>query len=128
MPANAKTLLVVDDEPDFAAFVGRVARERGYRVTIVTDPRDFKAAYDSAKPDVIVVDIIMPEIDGLELVKWLANRQCAARLIIVTGYIDLYVRMAEALGVASGLRFERSMTKPVSYSDLCAGIPPAGAA
>lgn len=128
MSTCGKSLLVVDDEPDFAAFVGHVACERGYRVTIVTNPHDFKAAYGSGKPDVIVIDIIMPEIDGLELVKWLADRQCAAKLIVVSGYIDLYVRLAEALGVASGLRVERSLTKPISYSDLCAAIPPAGAA
>ena len=76
----------------------------------------------------IVVDIIMPAIDGLELTRWLADRQGAARLIILTGYIDLYVRLAEDLGAAAGLRLERSPTQPISRSDLCAAISLVGVA
>ncbi len=85
-------------------------------------------AYLSTKPNVIVVDIITPETDGLELIQWLAGRQCASKLIIVSSYIDLYVRLAQGLGAAAGLRIERSLSKPVSCADLCAALPPTRAA
>ena len=47
-------------------------------------------AYENFKPTTIVLDMIMPGIDGNELVLWLADKACAARLIIMTGYTPDY--------------------------------------
>jgi FixJ family two-component response regulator len=47
-------------------------------------------AYDSFRPTTIILDMIMPGMDGNELVLWLAQQKCTARLIIITGYTPDY--------------------------------------
>ena len=81
-----KRLLIVDDEPRFAAFVERVAEPLGYEVEVTNHGRDFQAAYRRKLPDIVVIDMVMPDIDGNELVLWLVEQHCAADVIIITGY------------------------------------------
>jgi FixJ family two-component response regulator len=70
--------------------VGLVARvfaeDLGYAVHVTTEVRAFIEAYDSFEPTTIVLDMIMPGMDGNELVLWLAKERCTARVIIITGY------------------------------------------
>ena len=114
----AKRLLIVDDEPKFATFVSKVAGRLGYDVEVTTHARDFQAAYERATPDTIVMDMVMPEIDGNELVLWLVERGCTADLIIITGYSPDYAVNARLLAEFKGLRSVTSLSKPVSVSRL----------
>jgi len=113
-----KRLLIVDDEPKFATFVSKIARRLGYDVEVTTHARDFQAAYERAIPDTIVMDMVMPEIDGNELVLWLVERGCKADLIIITGYSPDYAVNARLLAEFKGLRSVTSLSKPVSVSRL----------
>jgi len=113
-----RRLLVIDDEPDFAEFVGRVAQGVGYDVTVTNRAVDFKDAYDAVDPTVIVLDVVMPEVEGIELVQWLADRQCRAKILVVTGYNPHYSELAKVLGEAKGLSSVVTMTKPLHVADL----------
>jgi DNA-binding response OmpR family regulator len=117
MTEDAKRLLVVDDEPDFADFVKRTAEGIGYAVSALSDPNLFKDAYAEFKPDVIVLDMVMPDIEGIELVQWLAEQNCLARILIVTGYNPYYGKMALGLGEVRGLKVETHQ-KPISLATL----------
>jgi YesN/AraC family two-component response regulator len=64
-----------------------------------------------------VLDIIMPDVDGIELVQWLGERNCQAKVIVVTGYNPLYSEAAGPLGEAQGLTVT-TLLKPVSLADL----------
>lgn len=61
----AKRLLVMDDEADFCEIVRITATSLGYDVTVLTDPNEFKATCGHLKPDTIVLDVVMPNIDGV---------------------------------------------------------------
>ncbi len=50
--------------------------------------------YPRFRPDVIVLDMVTPEIDGIEVVQWLAANDYAAHFIVVTGYYPNYSKMA----------------------------------
>ncbi len=113
-----KRLLVMDDEVDFGEFVARVARNLNYEVEVVSESRFFKDTYQSFQPDVIVMDVVMPEVEGVELVQWLAGEDCRAHLIIVTGYDPQYATMVKVLGESKGLRSARTLTKPIRVADL----------
>ena len=63
-----KRLLICDDEPAFGRFVRNVAEDLGYEVRGTTDGRAFMEAYKSFKPTLIVLDMIMPGMDGNEIV------------------------------------------------------------
>jgi DNA-binding response OmpR family regulator len=113
-----KRLLVVDDEADFGAFVRRVAEKLDFEVVVTTNARAFKEIFHRFDPTVIVLDIVMPDTDGIELVQWLANMQCKARIIIISGFDPNYTRMADILGSAAGISSITRLTKPVTVADL----------
>ncbi|MBT4043426.1 MAG: response regulator [Rhodospirillaceae bacterium] len=117
MSEAGKRLLVMDDEPDFADFVKRTAEGLGYDVSALSDPNLFKNAYGAFQPDVIVLDMVMPDIEGIELVQWLAQQGCEARILVVTGYNPNYSKMALGLGEVGGLKVEPHQ-KPISLADL----------
>lgn len=114
----SKRLLIVDDEPRFATFVGKVAAPLGYDVEITTHGREFKRAYRDNIPDCIVLDMVMPEIDGNELILWLVKEECNADIIIITGFSPDYAVNARILAEFKGLRSVRTLSKPVSVAQL----------
>ena len=69
---SGKRLLAIDDEPDFMEIVRTVAEELGYEVKITDKADQFAEVYETLDPDVIVLDLVMPEVDGVELAQWLA--------------------------------------------------------
>jgi len=96
-------LLIIDDEIGFAKFVSRVASAIGYEVEITTRGEDFMAAVLRVPPDVIILDIVMPKMDGVELIQWLGARRSPARVIVVTGFNPHYAKMVEDFGTAYGM-------------------------
>lgn len=113
-----KRLLIVDDEPRFAAFVERVAEPLGYDVEVTNHGRDFQSAYRRSPPDIVIIDMVMPDIDGNELVLWLVEQRCAADIIIITSYHPDYAVNARLLAEFKGLRSVATLSKPVSVGRL----------
>jgi DNA-binding response OmpR family regulator len=115
---NRKRLLIVDDEPRFSAFVEKVAEPLGFDVETTNHGRDFKAAYQRERPDVVVIDMVMPDIDGNELILWLVEQRCAADILIITGFHPDYAVNARLLAEFKGLRSVATLSKPVSVARL----------
>ncbi len=115
---SAKRLLVVDDEPKFAAFVGKVAARLGYEVETTNHGREFQAAYRRKRPDTIIVDMVMPDIDGNELILWLVDQKCESDLIIITGFSPDYAVNARVLAEFKGLKSVTTLSKPVTVARL----------
>jgi DNA-binding NtrC family response regulator len=115
---TTKRMLIVDDEPDFLIVVRRVAERLGYEVETMTDSRNFKQAYTRFGPTVVILDMIMPEVDGIELVGWLAGVRSKAHIIIVSGFTPIYAKTAVTLGEAKGLLSISRLAKPVSLPVL----------
>ena len=113
-----KRLLICDDEPAFGRFVKNVAEELGYEVRVTTEGHAFIDAYETFEPTTIILDMIMPGMDGNELVLWLAKRKCTARVIIITGYTPDYARHAKILAEFKGLGPVTTLHKPVEVSTL----------
>lgn len=110
-------VLVVDDEPMFGDFVRTVCEELGHEVLVTIEARAFQDAYESFDPTVVILDVIMPDVDGIELLQWLIDQGCSARILVVTGYNPKYAEMAQILGGAKGLDV-RNFSKPVRAADL----------
>ncbi|HOB61511.1 MAG TPA: response regulator [Candidatus Competibacteraceae bacterium] len=115
---SEKRLLVVDDEPEFGELVRQVAVGLGYEVRVTTNGRAFQTAYQELQPTVIVMDMVMPEMDGNELVLWLMEQHYASNLIIITGYSPDYAKDASLLAEFKGLRSVNTLTKPIRLAKL----------
>jgi DNA-binding response OmpR family regulator len=111
-------LLVIDDEPNFGKFVSRVASALGFDVEVTSCSEDFMAAVPRFQPDVIVLDIVMPKVDGIELIQWLASRGTKARVIVTSGFNPRYAEAAQILGAAAGILSIATLPKPVARADL----------
>ena len=70
----------------------------------------------------MVVDLIMPDIDGMELIQWLAEVDARARVIVITGYSPEYASLAKMLGEGKGLNAVKALTKPIKVGDLRAAL------
>jgi diguanylate cyclase (GGDEF)-like protein len=63
-------ILSVEDDPDQAAFIKMVLESAGYKVTHIADPRYFEEALLAVQPDLLLLDIMMPNISGFELARY----------------------------------------------------------
>ena len=113
-----RKVLVIDDEVEFGRLVGRVAREIGLDVEITTNAKQFMEAVVRFKPDVIVMDMVMPGTEGIELIRWLTKAQYKARVIVATGYNPEYAKMAALMARAEGVLEVTTLAKPARLADL----------
>ena len=110
---TAPKLIVVDDEPDIAEIVAEVAETVGYEVSMTTCAADFQATYVKIKPDIVI-----PDVDGTELLAWLASQKDKVRIILMSGYDGKYLESANLLGSARGNNIVATVTKPFNFNDL----------
>jgi two-component system response regulator HydG len=111
-------LLIVDDEIEFARYVATVASGLGFDVETVAHAKNFQESYDRVEPDVVLLDMVMPDMDGIELVTWLSERGSTVHLLIATGYNPKYAEMAEVLGAQSSFRSITKLQKPLRAAEL----------
>lgn len=111
-------LLIMDDEEMFCAFVAEAAEEMGYDVRILTKPNEFTETFNQFQPQVIFLDMVMPELDGTELTRLIAERKFSGKLFIVTGYNQQYSKIAKALGELGGLSNVERLSKPLRLEEL----------
>jgi DNA-binding NtrC family response regulator len=84
----SERIFVVDDEPKIGNLFSNVLEKDGYEVDAFVNPRSLVEAFDeeSEEPDVVVADMIMPEMNGVELMETLQERGLDAPIIIMTAH------------------------------------------
>ncbi|MHA1537907.1 MAG: response regulator [Alphaproteobacteria bacterium] len=116
------SLIVLDDEPDFCDFVSAVAKSLDYEVTIFTEPRRFMDGFAAISPEIVVLDVVMPDIDGIEIAQWLAQHGAQTHVLLVTGFNPHYAESGKVLAELNGLASVRTLAKPISAGDLRSAI------
>ena len=71
---NAKTILIVEDEASIAEVVSLYLQRAGYNVLIAPDGRRAMGMIERQMPDLVILDLMLPEVDGLSLTRWLRDR------------------------------------------------------
>ncbi|MBP1740752.1 MAG: response regulator [Deltaproteobacteria bacterium] len=79
-------VLLVDDELDFLDTLSERMRDRGMDVSTTTSAEDALKKVDAESYDAIVLDLMMPEMDGLELLKAIKKKKPELQVILLTGY------------------------------------------
>ncbi len=110
-------LIVIDDEIDLASFVSDVAALAGFNVEQFNNAGIFKEKYNKCA-DVIILDLIMPGVDGIEIIRYLAEIKCNALLILMSGFDSGVLHSAQTLASEHGLNFAGSLNKPFRASEL----------
>jgi EAL domain-containing protein (putative c-di-GMP-specific phosphodiesterase class I) len=110
-------MLIVDDEPDVAEIIAEFAGRAGYDVVTTSSPEAFDDLYRDDL-DVIVLDLWMPQVDGIELIRRLAERRSAARLVLVSGFDRRVLESASQLALSHGLHVAGALGKPLRLTEL----------
>lgn len=89
MMAQGKIILVVDDEPHMCKILRRILESEGYKVITSLDGETAIRITEEKKPDVILLDIMMPGIDGIEVFRRIREMLPATRVIYFTAKAEL---------------------------------------
>ncbi|MFC3228124.1 EAL domain-containing protein [Marinibaculum pumilum] len=116
MPANR--LIVLDDEPAIGSLVANVAGRIGYAAEAVASFTDFKNALARDDPTHVVLDLQMPDADGVEVLAYLADLGSRARLILMSGVDARVLEVAGQVAQDNGLDVIATCVKPVRAAEL----------
>ena len=111
-------LLLIDDEPALADFLASAARESGFDPAIAGNDADFREAFLARTPDMVALDLGMPGMDGVELIRFLADQDYSAPVLIVSGFDRRVLESAFRLGEALGLTMVGPVEKPIRFDAL----------
>ncbi|HXC74238.1 MAG TPA: response regulator [Sphingomicrobium sp.] len=111
-------LLLIDDEPALADFLANAARESGFEPVITSQDRQFRDEFLANRPNMVALDLGMPGMDGVELLRFLADQDYRSPVLIVSGFDRRVLESAFRLGEALGLTMTGPIEKPVRLEDL----------
>jgi len=116
---NQKRILVVEDERDIADLVVRYLQRDGYRASQVTDGRTALSRAEAELPDLIILDLMLPGLDGLEICRRLRQnpRTSAVPIIMVTAKSE---ETDKIIGLEMGA--DDYLAKPFSPKELVARV------
>lgn len=109
-----KRLLILDDDEAVGRTLGFIAKDLGFEVRAFTHPAEFFDALDRWSPTHIAIDLVMPEMDGIEAMRLLAERGCQASIIITSGMDSRVLDSARRTATGQGLREVHTISKPFS--------------
>ena len=110
--ADLGRLLIVDDNQTFAAELLADGERLGLSTRTVHDTSTFERVLRSWDPTIIAMDLVMPDSDGLELLRICARLSYRGHLVLMSGGFELYLKMAEEIAAASGLQVAAKLPKP----------------
>ncbi len=118
-PASGRQrrVLIIDDEAMVRAQLRRTLKLRGYSVTDAVDGRSGLVAALETAPDVVILDMTMPDVDGAEVLRRLRAAGSNVPVIISSGYLDVSLELRLPRG-----QFQGFLAKPYGAGDLCAAI------
>jgi CheY-like chemotaxis protein len=117
--SSAKTIIVVDDNPDIVNIVKTILEGKGYSVMCAYSGAELFTKLKEKKPDLIILDIMMPEMDGLEVLTRLKGVPDTASLPVIL--LTAKVQYEDVLG-GYKLGADYYITKPFTSTQLTNGI------
>ncbi len=111
-------LLLIDDEPALADFLASAARECGFEPILTSEDARFREEFMAERPHMVALDLGMPGMDGVELLRFLADQGFRAPVLIISGFDRRVLESAFRLGEALGLEMAGPLEKPVRLEDL----------
>jgi DNA-binding response OmpR family regulator len=111
-------LLLIDDEPALAAFVAKAADMCGFEPVIADQDQQFRDLFQANRPQMVALDLGMPGMDGVELLRFLASQDYKDPVLIISGFDRRVLESAYRLGEAIGLQMVGPLEKPARLEQL----------
>lgn len=120
--AIAKTgkpkLIALDDSPDWGKFISEVAENVGYSAKAATSHSNYARLAKTEPPDVLVLDLFMPDRDGIEMIMDIEGSDNRPFILLISGQSKSFLDTAVRLARGKGLDVIGALAKPFRLSDL----------
>jgi len=120
-------LLILDDDPMISKTIVMIADSIGFESRSTTDPTEFFRLLASWQPSHIALDLVMPKMDGVQVMVKLAEQACRARIIITSGMSSRVLDAAGRSAAEHGLVIAGILSKPFTPTALRALLKKSGA-
>ena len=117
-PDTKRTLLVIDDQPDVCEFIATIAERLGFASEQATSHDSFMVLYQNIAPQVIVMDLTMPDGDGVELLRFLHGVKSKSTIVLISGFDHKVLEATRRLAEELGLNVAGVLQKPISSKAL----------
>jgi DNA-binding response OmpR family regulator len=111
-------LLLIDDEPALAAFVAKAADMCGFEPVIAEQDQQFRDLFQASRPQMVALDLGMPGMDGVELLRFLGTEDYKEPVLIISGFDRRVLESAYRFGEALGLQMVGPLEKPARLEQL----------
>ena len=115
---SANRVLIIDDDKRICRIIKRVADDLGNDSLAIDNPKLFESSYLDYEPNVILMDLRMPRLDGIELLRKLSTQQSKAAIILVSGMDKNVLETARDFGKTLGLNMVGILSKPIDIDDV----------
>ncbi len=112
----AKIIAYVEDDRDMIDLVSIILERHGYEVLGFNDSMDILDRLEALKPDLILLDIMMPRVDGFEIYEGLKSKQTTSTIPIVV--ISAMKKAVDQIERESRIKVEGCLVKPFAISEL----------
>jgi two-component system, OmpR family, response regulator len=114
----AKRLLIVDDETTITKIIGRIASGLDYEIEAVNDATQAMDVFRSFMPDILMIDMVMPDVDGIDILRQVMAVSRDVKIIMMTGFGPGYLRLAKAVALFDEMPDITELTKPFRRADI----------
>jgi EAL domain-containing protein (putative c-di-GMP-specific phosphodiesterase class I) len=118
-------VLVLDDEQGILNFVSLALRTAGFEVWTTSEPAAFFEHQRTKEPHVVVVDLAMPALDGIAILRGLRDASFGGEILLISGSDQHVLETARRIGMGYGLRILGQLHKPFRASQLVSLLTPA---
>lgn len=115
-------ILVIDDDSAVRATIEIVLKREGHEIVLAADGRKGLQLFQADRFDLLIVDIFMPDMDGLETIGLVQKQQPGIPIIVISGYNSGAGSMPDFLNMATKLGAVYSLQKPFRPADLLEAV------
>jgi len=118
-PSTKSTIMIVDDDHELVTIVRVILEQKGFNVRYAYNGPQLFAGLDEHKPDLIILDIMMPDMDGLEVLTQLKANPVTSSIPVI--FLTAKVQYEDVLG-GYKMGADHYITKPFTRNQLITGI------
>jgi len=113
-----KKLLIIDDQAGITRVVGLIVKQLGLEFRAVNSSLRATEEFISYQPDILILDMIMPEKDGIDVLNEILLTGIPAKIVLTSGYSDAYLRLAEGVAKFYDTEQVSVLKKPFRRAEL----------
>jgi two-component system phosphate regulon response regulator OmpR len=111
-------IVIVDDDDDLREIMREIAVDEGYDVVALGEGADLVKTVGSFSPQYIVMDLSIPDCDGISLMRSLAAKGCSVPIILVSSHPSRFLDEVRLLGTALGLDIRAALQNPFKVAEF----------